>query len=233
MVWQFLIVFYIDFYSKPRYLTEEPVVYIFKCFTLRPCGLSIPVTMYECLFCATRGLYLLTGLIFEGKDRGLQAQAQRTCAHKRIKQKAAPGETHPPGKPSRPSKRICICGKWQRLLHTPTTMQPHTQCVFLWKQAETLEAKVYITCACKDSIISTHALPHTALPHQYDMSDGNSPKQLSFCVRVEHHMACMPAAWARQRLSPRQLSARHLQVYAQTAVQEWHSPSSKLTDHSA
>lgn len=89
MVWQFLIVFYIDFYSKPRYLTEEPVVYIFKCFTLRPCGLSIPVTMYECLFCATRGLYLLTGLIFEGKDRGLQAQAQRTCAHKRIKTKSS------------------------------------------------------------------------------------------------------------------------------------------------
>lgn len=40
----------------------------------------------------------------------------------------------------------------------------------------------------------THSHSNGSLPHQYDMSDGNSPKQLSFGGRVEHHMARMPAA---------------------------------------
>lgn len=48
------------------------------------------------------------------------------------KTKAAPGKTHPPGKPSRPSKRICICGKRQSLLYTHTWTCAHTQvCVFM------------------------------------------------------------------------------------------------------
>lgn len=68
----------------------------------------------------------------------------------------------------------------------------------------------------KDLHVQTHTHTNCALPHQYDMSYGNSPKQLSFRVRVEHHMACIPAAWARQRLRPQQLSIRHLQVYTQT-----------------
>lgn len=46
--------------------------------------------------------------------------------------------------------------------------------------------------------------------HQNDVSDGSSPKQLGCCVGIQHHMARMPAARARQGLLPRQLSTRHL-----------------------
>lgn len=60
------------------------------------------------------------------------------------------------------------------------------------------------------------------------MFNGNFPKQLSFRVRVEHHVACMPAAWACQRLRPRQLSTRHLQGYKQTV--QYYSHSSVLSD---
>lgn len=40
-----------------------------------------------------------------------------------------------------------------------------------------------------------HVEAHTVtFPHQYDMSDGDAPKQQSICVTVEHHVARVPAA---------------------------------------
>lgn len=146
---------------------------------------------------------------------------------------AVPQKTHPPGKPSRPSKRICICGMWQRLLCTHTLMNPNTETHTYVHKAQAGRKRCLHLLGVQ-GLTCMHAHTHgSAPPHQYDMSNGNFPKQLSFCVTVEHHMTCMPAAWARQRLRPRQLSTCHLQEYTQTQSELLSDRSELITDHTA
>lgn len=126
------------------------------CFTVSPCNVCIFV------LCCKR---FTSSAVKKNKLTNL---SQAYLCTEEGNTKAAPGKTHPPGKPSRPSKRICICGKWQRLLYTHTLL--HTQIerqrsldisrnVFFCKHAGTLKAKVYIThrtCTCARSL--THSV---------------------------------------------------------------------------
>lgn len=131
-----------------------------------------------CLFSAVRVYIFWQGSSVK-KKKDLQTWAKQTCAHKGIKA-AAPGKTHPPGKPSRPSKRICICGKWQRLLDTHTLMHPHTQtltntytqrhqdeCVLMQTDRNIKSKGVHYLCtgACAFMIVQglNHFHPCTAL----------------------------------------------------------------------
>lgn len=66
--------------------------------------------------------------------RGLQVGPSKPVCSYKAETKAAPRKTHPPGKPSRPSKRICICVEaTEAVTHSqadasPRSDKPDTYC---------------------------------------------------------------------------------------------------------
>lgn len=78
----------------------------------------------------------------------------------KCKTKAAPGKTHPPGKPSSPSKRICICGRRRKLLHIHT--------LFVFNQTCT-NGKVWVGRSkrtCTDSVLTSMMCLKGNLPNR-------------------------------------------------------------------
>lgn len=64
----------------------------------------------------------------------------------------------------------------------------------------------------------THVETHIRSAHQYDVPDGNSPKQLRFGVGVQHHVARMPVARHCQGVGPRHVSTGHLQLQKKNQI---------------
>lgn len=143
----------------------------------------------------------------EKKERDAQGGAYRTCTHRDIK--SLPRRDLPARETQQTVKaHLHLWEVTELLIYTHRKMH-----VFPLKKQ-----KNNIVC-CAKAQVSAYLAPfvpwhthkyRTHGAHQNDVSDGSSPKQLGCCVGIQHHMARMPAARARQGLLPRQLSTRHL-----------------------
>lgn len=143
----------------------------------------------------------------------------------RIKQKQHQERLTLQGNPADRQSASASVGR-DRACFIYTHTHTHTTYTVFMQIDRNFKSKGVQHVVCKDGlsfdsflIPCTHSHTNSFLPHQYDMSDGNSSKQLSLGGTVQHHMARMPAAWAHQCLRPWQLSTRHLRIHKQTQTQ--------------